>query len=312
MKVLNRIKDILKKSSKLIELHKFLNGYRYKYIYETKGAEACAVKYYQHCHNGVKPNLNNPQTLEEKIIWLELNTDTSEWTTCTDKYAVHKWLKDHGSDDICNELYGRWDNADEIDFDKLPNRFVIKTNNGCGTVLIVKNKADLDIPKVRKKLNKWLRIPYGYVGPNQHYLRIKPCLIAEKYLEDDSTNGTIRDYKCFCVYGKVQSIVVYGERVFENHSYKASVYDMNWNRLQESKVESSQSVPKPKSLEKMIAECEKLTKSFPFVRADFYDINGKLIFGELTFTPETLLLSDRFNTEISKEIDLHKFRNNSL
>lgn len=305
MNIKSRVRHLLMKSSSLIELSQVYRTMQYKHIYEKKGAQACAVEFYKHTHNGKIPNIDNPKTLEEKIIWLELNTDTSEWTTCTDKYAVRQWLKDRGSEAISNELYGQWYDANDIDFDKLPNQFVIKSNNGCGTVLICKDKSTLDVKKTRKKLKGWLRV-YGYVGYNQHYLRIKPCLIAEKYLDDHSANGIVLDYKCFCTYGKVLAIVVYGDRVFKNHSYKAIVYDINWNRLQESKVEGDFYVPKPKSFEKMMEECGKLTKDFPFVRADFYDIDGQLVFGELTFTPETLLLSDDFNNFIGEKIDLNR------
>lgn len=304
MSVVKEVKELLKRSQLMIDLYEKLNTAYFKRLYE-KNPRLSAEAYYKRHHHGEEINLDNPRNLEEKIAWLALNTDTSVWTRCTDKYAVRGYIEEKGCGDTLVPLYGKWDTAEEVDFDSLPNSFVMKTNNGCGTVLIVKDKSKLNTMDVRKKLTKWLKKPYGYEGWNGHYLSIKPCLIAEAYLDDHSQNGILIDYKCFCIYGEIKAIVLYSDRRFKGHTYKANVYDKDWNLLHESRVENvGEQFEKPATLPQMVEACKKLAGDFPFVRVDFYQVDGKLVFGELTFTPETLMLTDEFNEKIGNLIDL--------
>ena len=250
------------------------------------------------------PNLEDPTDLVDKNIWLALNTDTSIWTRCTDKYAVRSYVEECGLGNILNKLYAKWDNVDDIDFHVLPDKFVIKTNNGCGTVLIVKDKTKLDEKEVKNVLRKWLKKEYGYFGYNGHYLRIKPCLICEKYLSDNKTDYCPIDYKFYCTHGEPQIVEVITERKFVGHITVATLYDLNWNVVHESSTESEELVDKPHSFDKMVHYCHVLAKDFPFVRVDFYEIDGEPVFGELTFTPEVKNFSYRIRKEIADKIVL--------
>lgn len=236
----------------------------------------------------------NPKDLIEKIYWLQLNTDTSLWTLCADKYRVREFVTDRGCAEILNELYGKWDNANEIDFDSLPTKFVLKINNSCGQIIIVKNKKDLDYEDARKKLNNWLKSNYGYGGVQLHYTRIKPCIIAEGLLmNDNKENTSLVDYKIWCFNGIPECILVASERTWNNKGvdkYCLSMFDTDWNNISDQALNNSgkhfngNNVEKPKSLKLMLEYAKVLSAGFPQVRVDFYEINGKPVFGELTFT----------------------------
>jgi len=256
----------------------------YFYLNPKRSAELNFTSIYNR-----KINWENPRHIEEKFHWMQFNTDTSLWTRCADKYAVRDYVIEHGCGNILNKLYGRWDDARDIDFDKLPDKFVIKTNNASGTVIIVENKNALNINKTVKKLNYWLRRRYGIIGGQIHYLKIKPCIIAEEYLSDPSQDG-LNDYKCFCFKGEVDSIKVCSNRVipsasYENHEYSNTIYSTSWERLDASIQTKIVDIPKPLSLSEMIGACRALGEGIPFVRIDFYEVCGKLYFGEMTFTP---------------------------
>ena len=127
-------------------------------------------------------NLEQPQHLIEKITWLQLNSDTSLWTKCADKLRAREYVEGCGLGDYLPKLYGHWDTTDEVDVSNLPNQFVLKANNGCGTVKIVRDKSKLNMEELRKTMRKWLSRPFGYQACQAHYLRIKPCILAEELL----------------------------------------------------------------------------------------------------------------------------------
>ncbi len=239
---------------------------------------------------GKELNWSNPQDLNEKINWLKFNSDTSQWTRLADKYAVREYVKECGLEDILVHLYGKWDNANDIDFDRLPDSFVLKTNHGYSTNIIVKDKSKLDIVKARKQLNKWASKRYGIAQSEPHYYGIKPCIIAEKLLvEKNSTfSSTLVDYKVWCFNGKPQSIWVCYSRTEE--SVFVAEYDTEWHYHPECSVftkyyrDGGDIVPKPKNLDALLETAEKLSAGFPQVRIDFYNIDGKIYFGEMTFT----------------------------
>lgn len=278
----------------------FLKYCKYLYRHNPRKSAELYVKINDHR----LPNLDTPTDLVDKNIWLALNTDTTIWSRCTDKYAVRSYVEECGLGDILNELYGKWDDANDIDFGVLPDKFVIKTNNGCATVLIVTDKSKIDITETKKLLNKWLKKEYGYYGYNGHYLRIKPCLICEKYLKDSKTEYRPIDYKFYCTNGKPLIVEVVTGRASSGHNSVSTLYDLNWNVVHESSTESGELVEKPKSFDKMIYSCIVLAKDFPFVRVDFYEIDGKPIFGELTFTPEVQNFSFKIRKEIADQIVL--------
>lgn len=286
----------------------------YRIAYAIKPEYAADIMYYRAFHKHM--NLTDPQTLVEKINWMQFNTDTSLWTLCADKYRMRDYIADKGF--VCNlpELYGHWDNPDEIDFDILPNSFVLKSNNGCGTVKIVNDKNQLDIKATKKMLKKWLK-PYGYVGGQTHYLRIKPCIIAEELLHqsDDlkmfSPNSLV-DYKMWCFGGEPESIWV----AYNRHNalmVNMALYDKEWNPmpqyLQDTKLEKYNpdvSVPKPSCLEEMLGIARVLTEPFPEVRLDFYVINGKPYIGEMTFTSGYGFYTEEYYQYLGDKIDLSK------
>lgn len=266
-----------------------------------------------------KKNINwdNPKNLIEKIYWLQFNTDTSLWTKCADKYLVRDYVKECGYENNLAKLYGKWDIIDDIDFLKLPRQFVLKANNGCGTVMIVRNKEDLNIKETKKKLKRWLNLPYGYNGAQLHYTKIKPYIIAEELLEnkkEDMLNNSnvLIDYKIWCINGEPDAIIVVYDRTETN--YSLSAFDLDWNNISEFVLETSQGtyggigIEKPKSLGKLIEMAEKLSEGIPQVRVDLYEVNGKPVFGEMTFTTGYGDESLEYFEYLGSKIDLSKIK----
>ena len=232
----------------------------------------------------------SPQTLNEKINWMKFNYDTSVWTRLADKYLVRDYVKQRIGEDALVKLYGVWNDANDIDFDKLPNQFILKTNHGAGTILPVFDKSKLDIPATRSKLNEWLKLRFGYETMEPHYLKIEPLIIAEQLLENDSEfSKSLADYKVYCFDGKPFCILVCTDRVI-GHQSRFSYYDCNWHLM--SEVLNKQlrgtdiEIPKPDNLSQLLDYASKLAQGHPQVRVDFYIVGGKIYFGEMTFTSE--------------------------
>lgn len=255
-------------------------------------------------------NWDHPGDLIEKIYWLQMYTDTSLWTKCADKYLVREFVKERGCEDILNELYGKWDVENDIDWEGLPNSFVLKLNNGCGNVFIVKDKSKANWKEIKKQIRQGLRIRFGDVNAQLHYTYIKPCIIAEKLLiNEDDPNKSLVDYKIWCLNGEPQFILVVYER--NNHShYKLGVYDLEWNDIYKQAFDSSSRhyheshIPKPKSLDKMLTLAKVLSKGFEEVRVDLYVVSGEPMFGELTFTTGYGYWSNDFYLKMGNKLDL--------
>ena len=244
---------------------------------------SCRLLFFIRTHKSL--NLRNPKSFNEKTTWLKMYKykDNDLVIMCSDKYEVRKYIEKKGQNSILNELYGVYDNFDEINFDELPDKFVIKCTHGCSYNIICDNKSNFDISSARRKINKWLKEKYGYATTELHYTRIKPRIIIEKYLCDNKGNMPV-DYKFYCFNGKVECILVCSER---EKKLRLSYYDLNWKRInyETKKWSSKVNVRKPKKLDEMINIAQILSKEFPFVRVDLYNDNGCIIFGELTFTP---------------------------
>lgn len=236
-------------------------------------------------HVGYELNLDNPKTFNEKIQWLKLYYHDPIMTKCADKYLVREYIKEKIGEEYLIPLLGVWDKVDDIDFDSLPNQFVLKVNWGCGQNIIVKDKSKLNIEEAKNKLKNWLN-PFSnhyYWSYEWQYKNIEPKIICEKYLEQ--IDEQIYDYKFFCFNGIPKYIQVDIDR-FSNH--KRCIYDTNWNKLEFTNNYPlyNKDIEKPKKLSDMLKISKILSKSFKFIRVDFYIINNMPIFGELTFTHE--------------------------
>lgn len=232
--------------------------------------------------------------------------DKTLWPVLADKYRVRQYIEDRIGSKYLNELYSRYEKETDIDFGALPQSFVLKTNNGCGTNIIVKDKSALDYDAVRKKLKYWLRYPYGELTGQLHYAHIPPCIIAEKYMRQSNDDKGLTDYKFFCVNGVPKYVFVETDRVVNDHIFKAMAFDMDWIAqpdLVKYDIVLTECPQKPSSFDEMKEVVTRLAQPFKFVRIDFYDVDGCPIFGEYTFTPTVIdTMSERCQEEIFNAI----------
>lgn len=236
-----------------------------------------------------KINLTDPTDLNEKINWLKLHESPKLWAELADKFAVRKFIESKGLSDILVPLYGVYNSASDIDFDKLPNSFVLKTNHGSGDVVIVKDKSNINRKDIIKRINKFLKMPYGVQSGEPHYLFIKPRVIAEELIIPmDHFSTSLIDYKIWCFNGEPQHIWACYSRT--KHEVKVETYDLEWNHHPEFSVfnhhyvDGGGNVPKPENLAEMLDIARKLSNNFKQVRVDLYNNGGKIYFGEMTFT----------------------------
>lgn len=230
-------------------------------------------------------NLIHPRTFNEKIQWLKLYDSTPLKTRLADKYLVRAWVKEKIGDEYLIPILGVWDSFDEIDFDKLPNQFVLKANHGSGWNIVVKDKKKLNIKEAKQKFDNWMHKNFAFTwGLELHYMNIPPKIIAEKYMAD--LDGDIYDYRFFCFNGTPKYVWVDIGSGTSHH--KRNIYDVNWN-FQNYHVNYPQIVPapeKPKTFDEMVRCATILCENFAFVRVDFYSVNDHVYFGEMTFTPQ--------------------------
>lgn len=241
-------------------------------------------------HLGRKLNLKNPKTFNEKLQWLKLYNHKPEYTIMVDKVKAKEYVaKLIGEEHIISTL-GVWDDPDDIDFDALPDQFVLKCNHNSGTgMCICRDKSKLDIEKVKAELRKGLKENYFMRWREWPYKNVPRKILAEKFMVDES--GTeLKDYKIFCFNGEPRYCQVISDR---NTDEKIDFYDMHWKRLVglvglNDKVHNSEyAIPCPESFENMKQMASLLAKSIPFSRIDFYEINHQAYFGEITFFPAT-------------------------
>lgn len=230
-------------------------------------------------------NLENPTTFNEKLQWLKIHHRNPEHTKWVDKYAVREYIKEVVGEDYLIPLLGVWDHFDEIDFDQLPDQFVLKCNHDSGGVVICRDKNQFDRAAARKKLERCLKNNgYGY-GREWPYKNVKPRIIAEKLMVDDS-GYELKDYKFFCFDGVVRCFKIDFDR-FVGH--RANYYDTDGNLLPFGEVvclpDFDRKLEMPKRLKEMTELASRLSKGSPFLRVDFYEVAGQIYFGELTFFP---------------------------
>lgn len=230
-------------------------------------------------------NLDNPQTLNEKMMYLKLKVywDKQFVADRADKYKVHEVVKETGCPEILNELYGAWERVEDIKWDKLPQKFAIKCNHGSGYNIICKDKSKFNIPEAEKKLRVWMKEKYGVERAEQGiYSKIKPMIIAEKFIETADSKPP-RDYKFFCSYGEVKFMFVASDRIDGQTKFDYYWPDWSWIPVKNQHPNVGP-VEKPKMLDKMVEYAKMLSKDLPLIRVDLYNEGEQIIFGELTFT----------------------------
>jgi len=236
---------------------------------------------------GKKLNLKNPQRYTEKLQWYKLYYRDPLMVKCVDKYHVREYIESMGLGNILNDLYNVYDNECEINFNELPEQFVLKTTNGGGgnNIIICNNKNSFDEEKCRKQLHNWLIPKKKSSGREWVYENIKPRIIAERLLPRDSNND-LPDYKFFCFDGKVFCLYTMIDYTDNHENGKLGFFDTDFNQLPYRRLDFKpidRKLEKPVNFRKMIDIAETLSKPFPHVRVDLYNINGQIVFGELTF-----------------------------
>lgn len=233
---------------------------------------------------GHELNLNEPQTFNEKLQWLKLYDRRPQYTKMVDKYEAKIFVsKIIGLEHII-PTYGIYNKFDEIDFDSLPNQFVLKCTHDSGGIIICKDKSKFNIINAKRKLNKSLRRSYYYHKREWPYKDVIPRIIVEQYMEDES-GWQLKDYKIFCFNGEPKFIEVDYDRYV---GHKLNVYDLDWNFIDfymTSPNDKNVKINKPEKLGDMLDYSRKLSHGISFLRVDFYSINSKIYFGELTFYP---------------------------
>lgn len=245
-------------------------------------------RYYATYHK--LPNLKQPKTFDEKILWMKLNRFENDALVrqCADKWTVRQYVEQCGCPEILNDLYATWNSIDEIDWDKLPQKFVIKMNVGCGYNLICPDKSKLDIVEARQKLKLWEKdcTTYWRQHSEMQYKNIPVKILCERFLETD--DGLLpADYKLFCFNGVPKYVMLCTKRETGHPEFYFFDKDRKLIRLNKRGLAAPDdfSLDMPEAYNQLFRYAEKLSKGFPFVRADFYIEHNRIIFGELTFTP---------------------------
>lgn len=283
MKNVDKIKEILEKIS-------FIKK-RFQLYCQRVIAPEIIIKIIFYKKLGYRLNLANPKTFNEKLQWLKFNDRNSLYTILVDKYAVKKYVSAKIGEQYIIPTLGVWSNFDDIDFSKLPNQFVLKCTHDSGSVVVVKDKNSLNMDEAKKVLNRGLSFNYYYSYYEWPYKNVSPRIIAEKYMlditENDFHNNGLTDYKFMCFNGEVKCIFTCTQRR-SNSGLKVTFFDTEWKKMPFERhypTDKEESIPKPKKFELMKRLAEKLSVDIPFVRIDFYEISGKVYFGEVTFFP---------------------------
>lgn len=231
-----------------------------------------------------KLDLECPKTFNEKLQWLKLYNRKPEYTDMVDKYKAKKYVADRIGEEYIIPTLGVWECAEDIDFDELPDQFVLKTTHDCGGMVICTDKSKLDIDKARKKLDGCLKKAYYHKNREWPYKNVNAKIIAEKYMRDTKT-CELRDYKFFAFDGEAKIMFVASDRQKENEETKFDFFDMDYNHLSFTNGHpNAETLPeKPEKFEQMKELAGKLSKGIPHIRVDFYEVDGNIYFGELTF-----------------------------
>ena len=259
---------------------------------------------------GKKLHLKNPVNFTEKMNWLKINDIRPEYSKLVDKITVRDFVKEKIGEDICFPLLGTWEKFDDINFDALPNQFVLKCNHDSGSVKVITDKTKINYEELRKFYKFRLKYNTYLLGRDYPYKNIKPMILAEQYMTPNGESD-IKDYKFFCFDGKPRIMFIISDR---SGNTKQDFFDMEFNHLDIVNVYPFSEIPpeKPKLFEEMKVLAEKLSKGMRFVRVDLYELNGKLYFGEYTFFSGGgfwLFGSDKWEKELGDMIKLPELEN---
>ena len=248
----------------------------------------------------------------EKLQYLRLYVYPKDdlVSKCAGRVGVREYVKEQGFDELLIKIYGVFDRFEDIDFSKLPNQFVLKCSHGCAMNYICYDKSKIDYEQLKKKFNKWLKTNYGKKTLELHYSKIKPQIIIEELMLENGKLPT--EYKIHVFNGKAKNLYVVTSRGVD---IKYNNYYIDWTPFDGSQFngwkKTDYPLKKPSNFDEMVVVAEKLASKFPFVRVDLYNINGKIYFSEMTFTPAkgTLILDDdKCDFEMGKWLDISKYR----
>lgn len=230
---------------------------------------------------GKKLNLKNPIGFNEKLNWLKVNDIHPEYTDLVDKIKVREYVQNKIGEDICFPLLGQWEKYEDVNFEILPEQFVMKCNHDSGSVKIINNKSKIDHKELAKFFKSRLKINSYTIGREYPYKNIKPMIMAEKYMVPKGSSD-INDYKFFCFNGNPEIMFIATDR---STDVKFDFFDMNFNHLDIENIhpQAGKTIEKPKLFEEMKEIASKLSQGMKFVRIDLYEIEGKVYFGEFTF-----------------------------
>lgn len=228
-------------------------------------------------------NLYDPKTFNQKTQWLKVYDSTETKGQLADKYLVRQFIEEKIGAEYLVPLLGVYESVDDIDFDALPERFVLKATHGSGWNIVVSDKAELSISDTKWKLKKWLEMDFAYLhGFEFHYRYCQPRIIAEEFL-DDLSSGSVDDYKVYC-FNNGEPIVLVCKDRYSDGGMRTAYYDSGWNKLFRDACEETCDFKRPPHLDEMIRMSKKLAQGFAFVRVDWYESTSGLQFGEMTFT----------------------------
>lgn len=246
------------------------------------------IKWWVRFGNSEKLDLSNPQGFNQKIQWLKLNDRKDIYTTMVDKYEAKKYVADRIGQEHIVPTLGIYNTFDEINFNSLPDQFVIKCTHDSGGLVICRDKNKLNLENAKKKINRSLKCEYYYHGREWPYKNVKPRIIIEKYMEDkNSKNDGLRDYKFYCFDGEPKFLYI-SEGLEDHSTASISFVNLDWSfsSFKRSDYKGfSELPPRPAGFEKMLTISRKLSSGIPFLRCDLYEVNGQIYFSELTFSP---------------------------
>ena len=239
---------------------------------------------------GRELDIDDPKTFNEKLQWMKLYDRNPEYTVMVDKYLVRDYIREKLGEEYLIPLIGVWDSPDEIDFESLPDRFVLKCNHNSGVgMYICRDKSQMDVEKVKKELRRGLAQDYYLTGREWPYKDVPRKIICEKFMSDEPGASDFTDYKFFCFDGKVDSVMVCLERSSGNTKFY--FFDQKWElkrlNIRGKNAPEGFTIPKPACMDEMFRIAAELSEGHPFVRVDLYQSNGQIYFGELTFFPDS-------------------------